>query len=118
MTLRLDTDPVAYKQCPTLFPASQASARLEIPRAWTGSSRWRRGRTLATTTTMTTATMTTTTMTTATMTTMTKTTKTTETTKTSLTIPQHKACDPEFATIPAIFIRLRDTSKQSSQNIR
>src|SRR2546423_14195342 len=100
MTLRLDTDPVAYKQYPTLFPASQASARLEIPRARTGSSRWRRGRTLATTTTTT------------------KTTKTTETTKTSLTIPQHKACDPEFATIPAIFIRLRDTSKQSSQNIR
>src|SRR5436305_14888911 len=113
MTLRLDTDPVAYKQYLTPFPASQVSARLEIPRARTGSSRWRRGRKLATTTTATT-----TTMTTMTMTTTTKTTKTTEMTKTSLTIPQHKACDPEFATIPAIFIRLRDTSKQSSQNIR
>src|SRR4051794_31125139 len=108
MTLRLDTDPVAYKQYPTPFPASQVSARLEILRAWTGSSRWRRGRTLATTMTMTTTTMTTATMTTTTPT----------TTKTSLTIPQHKACDPEFDTIPAIFIRLRDTSKQSSQNIR
>src|SRR5438477_10559230 len=104
MTLRLDTDPVAYKQYPMPFPASQVSARLEIPRARTGSSRWRRGRKLATTTTATTTTMTTTTMTTTTKTT--KTTETTETTKTSLTIPQHKACDPEFATIPAIFIRL------------
>src|SRR2546423_5768712 len=98
MTHKSDTDLVAYKQYPTLFPASQASARLEIPQARIGSSRWRRGRKLATTTT--------------------KMIKTTKTTKTSLTIPQHKACDLEFTTIPAIFIRLRDTSKQSSQNIR